>query len=83
MKGAIIKLDLSKAYDQVNWLSICLILTHVGFEVSFISWIMRFMMNISFVVLINGVVSSLFKAKRGLRKGCTLSLLFFLLLLKV
>eukprot|EP00253_Pinus_taeda_P031667 PITA_31667 len=78
-KGAVLKIDLSKAYDRINWLYLRLLLTHLGFNYSFISWIMGCISNISFVVLINGAASPFFKSQRGLRQGCPLSPLLFLL----
>eukprot|EP00253_Pinus_taeda_P022219 PITA_22219 len=78
-KGVILKIDLSKAYDRINWLYLRLLLTHLGFNYTFISWIMGCISNVSFAVLINGAASSFFKSQRGLRQGCPLSPLLFLL----
>eukprot|EP00253_Pinus_taeda_P022407 PITA_22407 len=78
-KGVVLKIDLSKAYDRINWLYLRLLLTHLGFNYSFISWIMRCISNVSFAVLINGSASPFFKSQRGLRQGCPLSPLLFLL----
>eukprot|EP00253_Pinus_taeda_P029977 PITA_29977 len=78
-KGAVLKIDLSKAYDRINWLYLRLLLTHLGFNYSFISWIMGCISNVSFAVLINGAASPFFKSQRGLRQGCPLSPLLFLL----
>ena len=54
LKGVVIKIDLSKAYDKVNWLYIRLLLTHLGFHIDFIKWIMRCISSLSFTILING-----------------------------
>jgi len=35
-KGVVLKIDLSKAYDRVNWSYMQLLPTHLGFEVRFI-----------------------------------------------
>jgi hypothetical protein len=78
-KGVILKIDLSKAYDRVSWLYIRLILTHLGFDVPFINWIMGCISSVSFAVLINGVASPFFQSERGLHQGCPLSPLLFLL----
>ena len=67
LKGAVLKIDLSKAYDRVNWLYIRLLLTHLGFQIEFIRCIMSFLIIVSFAVLINGVTSQLFHLDHGLR----------------
>eukprot|EP00253_Pinus_taeda_P001568 PITA_01568 len=78
-KGAVIKIDLSKAYDRVNWTYIRLLLTHLGFKVDFISWIMGCITDVSYAILINGAATPFFKGQKGLRQGCPLSPLLFLL----
>eukprot|EP00253_Pinus_taeda_P008065 PITA_08065 len=78
-KGAVLKLDLSKAFYRISWTYLRLLLTHLGFKVEFINWIMGCISNVCFAVLINGAASQFFKSQRGLRQGCPLSPLIFLL----
>ena len=78
-KGAVIKIDLSKAYDRVCWLYLRMLLTHLGFCYEFVRWIMACISTVSFAVLINGAASPFFHAGRGLRQGCPLFSLLFLL----
>jgi len=75
----VIKIDLYKEYEKINWLYMRMLLTHLGFHIDLINWIMSRITNISFVVLINGVASQLFSNQNGLRQGCPLSPLLFLL----
>ena len=79
MKGAVIKIDLSKAYDRISGTYLRMLLTHLGFKTDFNSWIMGCITSVNFAVLINGAASPFFKGKRGLRQGCPLSPLLFLL----
>lgn len=79
LKGVVLKIDLSKAYDKVSFLYIKLLLTHLGFEIAFIRWIMSYISSVSFFVLINGAASPFFHVERGLRQGCPLSPLLFML----
>jgi hypothetical protein len=39
-KGNMLKIDLSKVYDCLNWSYLRLLLTHLGFEVPFLQWVM-------------------------------------------
>src|SRR5690606_12873266 len=81
-KEAVIKIDLSRAYERINWTYIRLLLTHLGFKVDFIRWIMGCITNVSYAILINGAATPFFKGQRGLRQGCPLSPLLFLLVAK-
>ena len=78
LKSVVLKIDLSKAYDRVSWIYLQVILTKMGFGVSFITWVMSSLTSVSFSVLINGVASSFFRSGRGLRQGCPLAPLLFL-----
>jgi hypothetical protein len=75
----VIKLDLSKAFDRVNWLYIRMLLIHLGFGLYFVNWIMACLNSVSFSILLNGSATYFFQAERGIRQGCPLSPLLFLL----
>jgi hypothetical protein len=83
LQALILKLDLKKAYDCVNWDFLRLILIQTGFSLSSINWIMSCVVSSSFVVLINGEASSFFRSDRGLRQGCPCRLYYSFLLWKV
>jgi hypothetical protein len=78
-KAEILKIDLSKTYYRVSWDYIRLLLTHLGFEVPFIKWVMACISSVSFVVLIIGESSPFFISERGLSQGFPLSPLLFIL----
>jgi hypothetical protein len=82
LKALILKLDLKKAYDCVNWDFLRLILIQTGFSFPSINWIMSCVVSSSFVVLINGETSPFFQSDRGLRQGCPLSPLLFILVME-
>jgi len=75
----VIKIDLSKSYDRLRWLYLSLILLQVGFNLSFANWVMRSVTSFFFVILINGETSNFLRPKRGLRQGCSIFPLLFLL----
>lgn len=83
MSGAVLKIDLLKAYDRVSWLYVRMLLIHLAFEATFVRWVMGCISTASFAVFINGAASPFFKAERGLRQGCPLSPLIFLLVAEV
>ena len=56
-----------------------MLLIHLGFGIAFVRWVMSCITTVSFSVLINGVASPFFHAERGLRQGCPMSPLLFLL----
>eukprot|EP00253_Pinus_taeda_P009728 PITA_09728 len=67
-KGMILKIDLSKAFDRVNWLYLRLLLTHIGFPYSFIKWIMSYLTDVPFCVLITARLPHFFMQKGDLDK---------------
>ena len=79
IRGTIFRIDLSKAYDRVNWLYIRLMLTHMGFHIGFSHWIMSCLTSVSSIVPINAAASPFFHSERELRQGFPLSPLLFLL----
>lgn len=59
-----------------------MLLIHLGFPHLFTTWIMSCISSASFNVLINGSASHFFHAERGLRQGCPLSPLLFLIVME-
>ena len=82
LKSTILKIDLAKAFDWVNWSYLHLILIQTGFPHTFINWIMGCICHASFSILLNGTASNFFHASRGLRQGCPLSPLLFVLVME-
>ena len=82
LKSVVLKIDLSKACDQVSWTYLRDILSKMGFVGSFISWVMSNLSSVTFALLVNGASSSFFKFGRGLRQGCPLAPLLFLIVVE-
>ena len=67
------KLDLQKAYDQVNWSFLKTVLQKFGFDEKFVGWIMECVSSVSSALLINGGITGHFKPNIGLRQVHPLS----------
>lgn len=77
----LLKMDLIKAYDRIDWVFLRLILLHVGLDAKLVTWIMARVSNFYFAILVNGAPTSFFQGQRGLRQGCPLSPLLFLIVI--
>ena len=77
--GAIMLADFTKAFDvlDIEFLKLCL--ERFNFGESFRKWISILYTDISSSVLINGWTSKGFDVERGIRQGCPLSSLLFIL----
>lgn len=62
-----LKLDMSKAYDRVEWTFLQKIMTQLGFSDVFINMIMACLSSVSYSVLLNGQPVGNIKPSRGLR----------------
>ncbi|XP_048502927.1 uncharacterized protein LOC125498712 [Beta vulgaris subsp. vulgaris] len=64
------KVDLKKAYDSIEWPFLHMMMNELGFPSKFIGWVTA---CISFSILINSTPCMPFKAKKGLRQGDPMS----------
>lgn len=74
-----LKLDMSKAYDWVEWIFLENIMKRMGFDVNWVNLIMECISTVTYSVLINGEPTQVIQPSRGLRQGDLLSPYLFLL----
>ena len=72
-------LDFEKAFDKLNWNFMQKTLQQFGFGPHFRKWIHVMYNDISSCVINNGYTSQYFKLKCGIRQGCPLSALLFII----
>ena len=79
-KGLVaLKLDISKAYDRVEWRFLEQTMRQLGFSHKWIKLVLNCITTVNFSVIINDKPKGLFRAQRGLRQGCPLSPYLFLI----
>ena len=78
-----IKIDISKAFDSVQWSFLNKTLIALNFPPTFIHWIMLCVTTASFSVQVNGDLAGFFRSSRGLRQGCSLSPYLFVISMDV
>jgi mannosylglycoprotein endo-beta-mannosidase len=82
IKSLVLKLDLQKAYDCINWDMIRMILLRIGLGQNMTQWIMSCVISSTLAMLINGEATEFFKSGRGIRQGSPLSLLLLILVME-
>ena len=78
-----LKTDITKAYDRLEWKFLEETMKHMGFNSTWIYWIMNCISSVSFSILINGSPYGHITPTRGIRQGDPLSPYLFILCAEV
>lgn len=83
LEGAILFLDFKKAFHTVDRQFLFETLRKFGFHDSFINWVKAIYNNIFARILNNGWKSSKIALQRGVRQGCHMSALLYILVAEI
>ncbi|KAI0498690.1 hypothetical protein KFK09_019586 [Dendrobium nobile] len=75
----VMKLDIAKAYDNINWSFLYKILSLFGFDSNFINLINACIESPFYSIIVNGKTHGYFQASHGLRQGDPLSPSMFII----
>ena len=81
--GVILFLDFKKAFDTVEWIFMNQVLKKFGFKNDFTHWVKILYNNISASVINYGWISENFNIERGIKQGCPLSSLLFIIIAEI
>ena len=79
IQGAIINVDWCKAFDSVDHDLLFGILLKMGFCSTFVDWIRILYNGAVSLCIVNGFMTQSFNIERGVRQGCPLSMLLFVI----
>jgi hypothetical protein len=78
-QGFLLKLDLAKAFDRLEWNFLTEALHRLGLHSNFINLLRACYSTSSFSILVNSEPAHYFNPQRGIRQGCPLSPYLFVI----
>lgn len=63
-----LKIDISKAYDRLDWKFLKAVLIAMNFSHRWVRWIMECVSSIQYTLLVNGCITQYFNPCKGLRQ---------------
>ena len=81
--GALLFIDFSKAFDSLEWSFMYEALLKFGLPQSFIKWVKTLYNGIKGCILNNGWISETYSIFRGIRQGCPLSSIIFVIAVEI
>lgn len=73
-----LKLEISKAYDRVEWIFLEKLMRRMDFCTRWIDLIIECVSTVSYTILVNGEPKGMFKPTKGIRQGDPVSPFLFL-----